>query len=201
MRPPSISTVREHIAWSYANLARSHAALEGGVDKYGWVHHAIRQKLYTGLTTRRMSMGSLYDDERIKLTARQACYYCGSVDHLVVDHLIPRVKGGPDEADNLIWACRACNSSKQGKDMLAWMKIKAVFPPLLLLRRYTKIVARFCENHGHMEEDVARGPALQLPFDLGLLPTRFPPLSTLRLWVDSAPGAVDSAAGPRNAEC
>jgi hypothetical protein len=29
--PPKIHTVREHVAWSYANLARAHAALDDGV--------------------------------------------------------------------------------------------------------------------------------------------------------------------------
>ena len=57
-------------------------------------------------------------------------------------------------------------------------------PPLLLLRRYIKIVARHCEEHGHMDlalDSLDGGPAM--PFDVRMLPTRFPPLDKLTLWV------------------
>ena len=116
MALPTITTIREHIAWSYANLARADAALEDGVAEYQRVHHIIRQRLYSGLVSGRMSMRSLYQDERLKMTMPQACYYCGSLDDLAVDHLIPRITGGADKSDNLIWACRRRNSSKQGRD-------------------------------------------------------------------------------------
>ena len=176
-------TVGEQIAWSYANLARAHAALESGATTYKVVHHVIRNKIYYGLTSGKISMRSLYDDERIKMTAPQACYYCGAKSHLTVDHLIPRIRSGPDEADNLICACRACNSSKGGKDLVAWSTAKGVFPSLLLLRRYLKIVARFCEQHNLSETPLDDIVATDIPFDLRLLPTKLPPLRDLRLWV------------------
>lgn len=183
MAIPNPKTVREQIAWSYANLARAHAALNDGVTKYKVVHHAIRSKLYHGLLSGKMSMRSLLDDERLKMTAPQACYYCGAKGALAVDHLIPRIRGGPNEADNLIWACRACNSSKQGRDMLAWATSKGFFPSLLLLRRYLKIVARFCEENGHMDMELSNSTEADMPFDVSLLPTKFPPLAELKLWV------------------
>ncbi|MCP4609013.1 MAG: HNH endonuclease [Planctomycetes bacterium] len=116
-----------------------------------------------------MKMQSLYNDERLKMTFPQACYYCGSRDNLTVDHLIPRIKGGPDESDNLIWACRSCNSSKQGRDMLTWMQGKNTFPSLLLLRRYSKIVARYCEASNLMSIDLSDAETMEIPFDLSLL--------------------------------
>ena len=180
---PTPQTVREQIAWSYANLARAHAALEDGVTKYKKLHHIIRNKMYHGLLSGKMAMRSLYDDERQKMTAPQACYYCGTADNLAVDHLVPRIRGGPDESDNLIWACRACNSSKQGRDMLVWATSKGFFPSILLLRRYIKIVARYCDKHGHMDTELERITEVDTPFDVRLLPTRFPPLPELQLWV------------------
>ena len=183
MAIPVPSTVREQIAWSYANLARAHAALEDGVTKYKVLHHIIRNKMYHGLLSGKISMRSLYDDERLKMTVPQACYYCGHRDNLTVDHLVPLVRGGPDEADNLIWACRSCNSSKQGRDMLVWANSKGFFPSILLLRRYIKIVARFCEEKGHMDINLENFPEINAPFDVRLLPTKFPPLPELNLWV------------------
>ena len=61
-RKPTIKTVREHIAWSYANLARAHAALRDGVTAYRRIHHIIRNRTYHGLVNGRMTMRSLADD-------------------------------------------------------------------------------------------------------------------------------------------
>ena len=182
-RKPDIDTVGDHIAWSYANLARADAALQDESASYQRIHHIIRSKLFSGLKKGTMAMRSLYDDERIKMTAPKACCYCGSEDKLSVDHLIPRIRGGADDSDNLILACRACNSSKQGRDMLEWMKKKEAFPSILLLRRYLKLVARYCDDNDLLS--IALSDALQrdLPFDLSLLPHVFPPLAKLSLWV------------------
>jgi len=178
-----IITVREQIAWSYANLARADKALQDGVEKYGRIHHMIRAKLNKGLRDRTMSMASLYQDERLKMTVPQACYYCGSTSKLSVDHLIPRIKGGADESDNLIWACRSCNSSKRDRDMLQWMIDKKSFPSIYLLRRYLKIVMRYCESNGLLDLELEEVLKKTLPFDLSLLPHTFPPLNEMKLWV------------------
>lgn len=44
-----------------------------------------------------------------------ACQYCGDGDDLTCDHIIPLVRGGTNDLDNLATACRACNSSKGDK--------------------------------------------------------------------------------------
>ena len=183
MPNPTIETVQEHIAWSYANLARAAAALEENAVQYNRVHHIIRTKLYYGLINGTMKMRSLYDDERLKMIVPQACYYCGSADNLSVDHLIPRVAKGTDDSDNLIWACKSCNSSKQGSDMLEWMEKKEMFPPVLLLRRYLKLVARYCDDHGLLSLPLSEALERDLLFNLSLIPHIFPPLTELKLWI------------------
>lgn len=40
------------------------------------------------------------------------CHYCRSPGPLTADHLIPRAHGGGDNWENLIPACRTCNSSR-----------------------------------------------------------------------------------------
>ena len=68
--------------------------------------------------------------------------------------------------------------------MLVWMRAKGRFPPLLLLRRYTKIVAQYCEANGLMDVELDQldgGP--EMPFDVRDLPTKLPPLDELVLWV------------------
>jgi hypothetical protein len=44
------------------------------------------------------------------------CRYCGSTTAtLTIDHIVPRIQGGADGLDNLVVACRACNSRKGGR--------------------------------------------------------------------------------------
>jgi len=43
------------------------------------------------------------------------CVYCGSDKKLTVDHLIPIVRGGSNDYNNLTLACLSCNSAKRDK--------------------------------------------------------------------------------------
>jgi len=45
----------------------------------------------------------------------ERCRYCGAAEHLTVDHVVPRCQGGSDDPDNLVVACRSCNSRKGGR--------------------------------------------------------------------------------------
>lgn|SRR5690606_3843634 len=40
------------------------------------------------------------------------CQYCGAREHLTLDHVIPKSKGGKSHWDNLVTACQRCNSIK-----------------------------------------------------------------------------------------
>ena len=194
MKEP-IETVRQHIACSYANLARAHAAVESGLHSYSRTHHMIRARLFKGLSTSTMSMRSLYDDEKVKLIAPKACCYCGATVALTIDHLIPKIKGGRDYADNLVWACKSCNSSKNNIDLMEWCKSKSTFPSLLLLRRYTKLIARYCEQHELLDTLLSDAQQKVLPFRLELLPYSFPALDSLVLWVPAIESQTQVAKG------
>lgn len=55
------------------------------------------------------------------------CMYCGctaeqSGAHLQLDHLTPRAAGGADVGENLVLACRSCNSRRQAKRLSAWCR-------------------------------------------------------------------------------
>jgi hypothetical protein len=180
---PTIKTIAESLYWCYANLAMAHAAVESNSATYIRTHFIIRSRLYSGLITAKMSLGSIVDDERLKMTMPQACNYCGSHDKLSIDHLISKAKGDFDKADNMVWACRNCNSSKGDTDLLDWYKSKEVFPPLLLLRRYLKIVVEYCRENELLDKEITE--PLSLPFSLAAIPHNFPKPSELRLWVVS----------------
>lgn len=49
-----------------------------------------------------------------------ACQYCGDGEDLTCDHIVPLVRGGTNDPDNLATACRSCNSSKGDKMPDEW---------------------------------------------------------------------------------
>src|ERR1035437_2790500 len=50
--------------------------------------------------------------EYIAILDGDPCAYCGSHDEIQIDHVIPIVRGGSHDWDNLTAACRSCNQSK-----------------------------------------------------------------------------------------
>ena len=174
-------TVGDLLLWSYANLAMAHAAVTSRVQTYGRTHFMIRARLFAGLRSGRMDVGSIADDERLKMVLPQTCCYCASRDNLSIDHLIPTSKGGADTGDNLVWACRNCNSAKGANDVLEWFARRGEFPPLLLLRRYLKLCIEMCRERGLMHAPLSG--AVGAPVSLSAVPTTYPQPSALRLWV------------------
>jgi 5-methylcytosine-specific restriction endonuclease McrA len=49
--------------------------------------------------------------QAVLLLHGRKCRYCGRAAD-TADHIIPRHKGGTDDASNLVAACRTCNCSK-----------------------------------------------------------------------------------------
>lgn len=74
---------------------------------------------------------ALWKKIRVRVLRRDGytCYYCGA-EADTVDHLVPRAKGGTDDMDNLVAACRSCNYSKQDKSEAVFLagRSTALFP-------------------------------------------------------------------------
>jgi hypothetical protein len=174
MNKLEIETVRDFIYYSYANLAMAHTAVVKKQAKYGKLNFIIRAKLFKGLKDGTMSMRTIFDDEKIKLQTGQVCNYCGSNEKLALDHIFPQKYGGKDDAENLIFACRTCNSSKGKKDLMEWMNIKGRFLPLMIVRRYLKLTFNYCSTHNLLDYKVDDLKVMELPFKIEFLPTKFP---------------------------
>ncbi len=180
-----IHTIGELLHVSYANLAMAHAAVSHGCDRYGPTHYMIRGRLLKGLRDGTMRIGPLADDARLNMVLPQACCYCAEAGRLSADHLLPLKRGGPHAGDNLVWACRSCNSSKGATDVLEWLAKREQFPPLLLLRRYLKLAVEFCRVARLM--DCLLDEAPPLPFSPSAIPTSYPPPASLSLWIIPLP--------------
>jgi len=79
-----------------------------------------------------------------------SCAYCGDTTNLIVEHFIPRSKGGPHASGNLLPACQRCNVSKRDHDPEHWYRKQ----PFYTKARWRKILAVLGK---------AKAPVHQLP--------------------------------------
>ena len=173
-------TVAARLNWSYANLAMAHAALKKGAEKYGpFPYFQIRAKLYAGLNSGSMTVGSLFEDERLKMLSSANCAYCGVSEPRTADHLMPRVRGGDHRGENLVPCCAQCNSSKGGKDVMAWHRTRLQFPSLSITRRYLKLAMVTAGEAGLWNAPIESGEVKCLPFDVLAVPMNYPQPSAL----------------------
>ena len=174
MAKQKTETVKELIYYSYANLAMAHTAVDKKQEKYSTFNFMIRARLFKGLKEGTMNMRTIFDDEKIKLQTGQICNYCGANENLTLDHIFPQKYGGQDNAENLIFACKFCNSSKGKKDLMEWMNIRGDFLPLMIIRRYLKLTFYYCSEKGLLDKKIGDLKDMELPFKIDFIPTDFP---------------------------
>jgi len=145
----------------------------------------IRAKLFKGLKEGTMNMRTIFDDEKIKLQTGQICNYCGSSEKLALDHIFPQIFGGKDDAENLIFACRKCNSSKGKKDLIEWMNFRGQFLALMIIRRYLKLTFTYCLKNNLLDKKIEELNGIELPFRIDLLPISYPNPNELVLNIEN----------------
>ena len=55
--------------------------------------------------------------------AQGVCYYCGrnkKESELTMDHLVPLARGGRSAKDNIVCACKTCNTKKRSLLPMEW---------------------------------------------------------------------------------
>lgn len=58
------------------------------------------------------------------------CAYCGADGKMTVDHVLAILHGGLDQPDNVVPACRSCNSSKKASPVEDWYRAQPFFTEL-----------------------------------------------------------------------
>ena len=61
------------------------------------------------------------------------CGYCGEMA-TSLDHIVPRFRSGSSNRNNLVPACRSCNSNKGSQNMEDWYNQQDVFDDLKLVK-------------------------------------------------------------------
>jgi|GEM_PF-3882509 len=99
-------------------------AEDGGLSPHNWVSRQTdgassteRVKRYRQRIRSAGETVTGYTKHRAEVFARdgRACVYCGAKKSLVLDHLVPVLKGGTGDPDNLVTACKSCNAGKSGR--------------------------------------------------------------------------------------
>lgn len=158
----------------------AHVALKNSHKEYETLDYMIRAKLYKQLCSGNMNISTLYDDEKYKLS-NICCCYCGCTEHLTLDHLVPKFSGGEDSGDNIVYACKACNSSKNKHDLIVWVEKRNDFPPIIVLRRYLKLAFKYFESTEILDLPIVELIKHVDIFRIDLLPYEFPKPILLKL--------------------
>lgn len=66
------------------------------------------------------------DERAIYRRDNYRCVYDGVTEDLTLDHIVPLASGGAHCEDNLVVACRKCNSSKGTTPLIVWMLRQSV---------------------------------------------------------------------------
>lgn len=82
----------------------------------------------------------------ITQAARGCCTYCGKSAELTIDHVKPVIAGGDSCWDNVLPACRTCNSSKNRSEVADWLfdrhGIEGLARTIIAMRNVRKIMRR-----------------------------------------------------------
>lgn len=113
MPPAIIKTIREEIFWQYAKLISKSAGF--GID-----NRAFQMSTFIKLRDGKMKWSSAIGEYIKEHERKNACIYCGSDEKLTVEHILPSSRGGPNIADNAIFVCKKCNSSKKDRRLYEW---------------------------------------------------------------------------------
>lgn len=134
MPPPAVKTIRDLIYWQYAKIISESAG--AGKKQYAFVMNRFKK-----LQSEEIEWsGSIREYIREREMPNQ-CIYCQSTKDLSYDHLISRNRGGPDIADNVVMACKNCNSSKCDKGVYEWFKIDRRYDvPRVVEGKYLKLL-------------------------------------------------------------
>lgn len=157
MPAPSVKTVRDLIFYQYAKIIVASAGFCKTQNRAAYYKFLIdRQKK---LSSGEIKMSTVLRELKKQITALEnRCEYCGTLENLSWDHLIPRVKNGPDTIENQVLACKSCNSSKGCKGIYEWYGLKRKDDvPRIVAGKYLKLLYEIHEKNGTLESSNLNG--------------------------------------------
>jgi|TARA_Y100000310_G_C20581854_1_gene763421 hypothetical protein len=172
--------LKELLYWSYSNLVMIHVALKEGTKTLEVKHYKIRSRFYKEFINGKRKIGS-FIKEYDSLKKSRECAYCGNKSGLTLDHIFPKKIIKWESSDNIIFACKKCNSSKGKKDLLEWYHGKSSKLSITAFRRYLKLSIDYCKRNNLMEIPLELAKDRNLPFSIDYLEENIPNISKLKL--------------------
>jgi 5-methylcytosine-specific restriction endonuclease McrA len=156
MPSPNIKTIRDLIFYQYAKIIADSAGFDRRNHKeyFSFIMDRVN-KLRNG----DISMSSILREIKAQIkSTEQKCEYCQKTNELSWDHIIPKSKGGPDTADNLILCCKSCNSSKASKGIYDCFGLdKKDSLPRIIAGKYLKLLFEIHQEKGTLESTGLKG--------------------------------------------
>ena len=168
----------DYLYYSYASLNALMSALNTGVASRDNTYYRVRAHAYKMYREGKWHINDLYQQNRSKLLYGGHCYYCGkecTPSELTADHVFPRSKGGESGVDNIILACKACNTSKGSMDFFEWHFEKlGYWPDTFLLTHYLKQIYQYSKDNGLLDLTREELKERELPFNPDYVPHSYP---------------------------
>jgi 5-methylcytosine-specific restriction endonuclease McrA len=118
--PIAVCGVERAVVLNYLNRAEMVEVNKGKVLRSQ--HTSIEAPSVVRLTryVRNLHRDVPFNKRNVMKRDKFTCQYCGATDvAMTVDHVIPRSLGGPNSWENLVCACKKCNSIKGDKPLHA----------------------------------------------------------------------------------
>lgn len=106
-------------AWREANPERYKQQMDNWRARNLEKHNENARKRRAKLRSVTIGEVSAKDLRRILL---QPCLYCGALEKLTIEHIVPIARGGSHSIGNLASACKSCNSRKKDSFITEWRK-------------------------------------------------------------------------------
>jgi len=172
-------TVKRLLYHNYANLSMAHAAIAAKREDCGDKDYEIRSAMFRDLMNGTKKIRPISEDDQF--LSKDHCNYCGSKKKLTTDHIFPKGAFPEYEKENEMVACSVCKKSRKNMDLLEWMDAREDFLPLMVIRKYLKLVHLFCQENDLMSMDLEEALECDLPFEMQFWPEKFWPAGDLRL--------------------
>ena len=130
-RQDNKEAIAEYIKEYYKQYAKDNKdTLKGKAKQYQKEHlqeACIRNKKRDAIKHLLPATLTIAQWENIKLYFNNTCCYCGKELPLAQEHFIALSMGGEYTHNNIISACKSCNSSKQDRDFFVWYPMQPYY--------------------------------------------------------------------------
>ena len=148
--PSGVITIKDLIYYRYAKLISASAGF--GRDNFAFI-----QKKFQQLKSGQIEWSSAIREFIRQVEDGMKCEYCGTKEHISMDHIIPKNRLTLETADNIVWACTSCNSSKGDKGLYEWYGYdRRNEIPRVVEGKYLKLLYKLHEENRSLDMNIEK---------------------------------------------